>query len=400
VATRTALTGNYAVARAMKQIKPDVVAAYPITPQTDVVEEFSQFVADGLVPTEFVPCESEHSAMSTCIGAAAAGARVMTATSSQGLALMWEMLYIASGYRLPIVMALANRALSGPINIHCDHSDGMGARDSGWIQIYCKNQQEAYDTMLQAVRIAEHPDVLTPVMVCYDGFVVSHAMASVELLDDDQAAAFVGTYTPKYPLLDTKHPVTYGPLVLFDYYHEMKRQQVEGILSAPPVIEEVGRQFGDVSGRYYGLVEPYRLDDAEVAVVALGSAASTCEVVVDELRDAGVAAGSLRVRAFQPFPRDLVAKHLDGKKAVAVMDRAESFGARGGPLCTLVEASLYRAGKNVPVVNYIYGLGGRDTTTKDIHSVYDRIIGIARGGEVGQHYQYLSVRGGDGNGRN
>ena len=382
----------------MKQIKPDVVAAYPITPQTEVVEEFSQFVADGAVPTEFVPCESEHSAMSTCVGAAAAGARVMTATSSQGLALMWEMLYIASGFRLPITMALVNRALSSPINIHCDHSDGMGARDSGWIQLYCKNQQEAYDAMIQAVRIAEHPEVLTPVMVCYDGFVVSHAMTSVELLEDDKVAQFVGTYTPKYPLLDYKNPVTYGPLVLFDYYHEMKRQQVEGILNAPAVIEEVGRQFGEMSGRYYGLVEPYRLDDAEVAVVALGSAASTSEVVVDELRDAGIAAGSLCIRSFQPFPRELVARYLDGKKAVAVMDRAESFGAQGGPLCTLVEASLYRAGKSVPVVNYIYGLGGRDTTTKDIHQVYNRLLGIARGGEIGKQYQYLAVRGGDDNG--
>ena len=399
MSARTALTGNYAVARAMKQIRPDVVAAYPITPQTDVVEEFSQFVADGLVPTEFVACESEHSAMSTCIGAAAAGARVMTATSSQGLALMWEMLYIASGYRLPVVMALVNRALSSPINIHCDHSDGMGARDSGWIQLYCKNQQEAYDTMIQAVRIAEHPDVLTPVMVCYDGFLVSHALASVELLEDDKVADFVGTYTPKYPLLDYKKAVTYGPLVLFDYYHEIKRQQVEGILSAPPVIEEVGRQFGETAGRYYGLIEPYRLDGAEVAVVALGSAASTAEVVVDGLRDRGIAAASLCVRCFQPFPRELVAEKLGSLKAVAVLDRAESFGAQGGPLATMVEASLYRAGKSVPVVSYIYGLGGRDTGVKDIAQVYDRLLGIVKGGEIGKPYSYLAVRGGDDNGR-
>ncbi|MBI3990241.1 MAG: pyruvate ferredoxin oxidoreductase, partial [candidate division NC10 bacterium] len=257
-----ASTGNTAVAYAMRQIEPEVVAAYPITPSTQVMEAFSQFVADGVVQTELVPVESEHSAMSACIGAAAAGGRAMTATSSQGLALMHEVLYIASGLRLPVIMAVANRALSAPINIHGDHSDALGSRDAGWIQLYAENVQEVYDSVIQAVRIAEDQGVRLPVMVCMDGFTLSHTVERLEVLEDEAVKAFVGEPVTVHPLLDLEHPVTYGPMVLPDYYTELKHQQREAMAAAPEVIQEIGKEFGRAFGRFYGLLEPYRLEDA------------------------------------------------------------------------------------------------------------------------------------------
>src|SRR3972149_55546 len=270
---QTGLTGNSAVAYAMKQITRAVCAASPTPPSTQVVEDFSSYVADGVVTTELVTVESEHSAMSACIGAAAAGARGMTATSSQGPALMWEMLYIASGMRLPIVLADVNRALSAPINIHCDHSDTMGARDSGWIQLYSERGQEAYDNLFQAVRIAENENVLLPVMICLDGFITSHAIENISLLHDAEVKQFMGEYKAKDTLLDLDHPVTYGAMTLPDTYIEFKRQQSDAIARAKAVVAEVGKEFGARFGREYGLMEKYRLDDAEVAIVILSSAA-------------------------------------------------------------------------------------------------------------------------------
>src|SRR3989338_4944845 len=293
---QTGLTGNSAVAYAMKQINPDVCAAYPITPSTQIMEDFSSYVADGAVDTEFVTVESEHSAMSACIGASAAGARVMTATSSQGLALMWEMLYIASGMRLHIVLTNVNRALSAPINIHCDHSDSMGARDSGWIQLYSETVQEAYDNLLQAVRIAESEKVLLPVMVCLDGFITSHAIENISLIDDAEVREFIGEYKPQHPLLDTDNPVTYGAMTLPDTYIEFKHQQSEAIVRAKDVVSKIGMEFGKKFGREYGLMEKYRLDDADAAIVILSSAAGTTKVAVDELRKAGKRVGILRPR--------------------------------------------------------------------------------------------------------
>ena len=272
------LTGNDAGAEAMRQIDPDVVAAFPITPQTELMHKFAEHVADGDVKAELVLVESEHSAMSATVGAAAAGARPMTATSANGLALMWEIVYIAASYRLPIVMPVVNRALSGPINIHCDHSDTMGCRDTGWIQLYSENAQEVYDNILQAIRIAEHPDVLLPVMVTFDGFIISHTVEVMEALEDVEARKWVGEYEPKYTLLNTDSPVTFGPLDLQDYYFEHKRQQVEAMSHAPDVIREVGRDYGKLSGRAYDLFERYELDDAELAVVALGSTCGTAKV--------------------------------------------------------------------------------------------------------------------------
>ncbi len=391
---RMAVTGNAAVAYAMKQINPHVVAAYPITPQTDIVEEFSQFVADGLVTTEFVPVESEHSAMSSVVGAAAAGARAMTATSSQGLALMHEVLYIAAGMRLPIVMPVVNRALSAPINIHCDHSDSMGSRDSGWIQIYCKNAQEAYDTTIQAVRIAEHRDVRLPVMVCYDGFITSHGLTSLEPLGDEQVQRFVGKHVALHPLLDVSHPVTYGPLALFDYAFELRRQQAEGMFHAPRVMEEVAAEYAELSGRRYGLVEEYRLAGAEMVVIALSSAASTMEVVVDELRAQGVPVGLLRIRSYRPFPRPQILAALKEAKAVCVLDRADSPGAGNAPVGTDVRSLLFEAERRPLFMNGVFGLGGRDTGPRELKEVVVRLQRALASGEVSEPLFYLGVRGG------
>jgi len=386
------LTGDETAAEAMRQINPDVLAAYPITPQTETVQRFSEFVADGLVSTEMVRVESEHSAMSACVGAAAAGARAMTATSANGLALMWEIVYIAASYRLPIVMVVVNRALSGPINIHCDHSDSMGARDSGWIQLYSENCQEVYDNLIQAVRIGEDKDVLLPVMVTFDGFIISHAMERVEILEDEEVKSFIGEFRNPHSLLDIDHPVTYGPLDLYDYYFEHKRQQIEAMEKAPSVIKKVGREFGKLSGRPYDLLEKYKTEEAELIIVAAGSTAGTVKVVVDELREENVKAGLLKIRAFRPFPYQEIAQVLKEAKAVAVLDRSASFGAQGGPLFLEVRSSLFEKDRRPPVINYIYGLGGRDIKIEQIKRVYEDLEEIAMGRRPTQPVSYLGVR--------
>ena len=392
MAIRERLSGNEAVATAMKQINPDVVAAFPITPSTEVPQYFSQFVADGEVDTEFVAVESEHSAMSACIGASSAGARAMTATSANGMALMWEVLYIAASSRLPIVMPLINRALSGPINIHNDHSDSMGARDSGWIQLYSEDNQEAYDNIIQAVRIAEHKDVLLPVMVCMDGFIVSHSVENIELLETEKVRKFVGTYEPDEYLLNAKYPITMGPLDLPPHYFEHKRQQAEAMRNAKKVILQIAEEYEKLTGRKYGLFEEYRMEDAEVGIVILNSSAGTAKEVVDKLRDEGVKAGLVKIRVFRPFPADEIAKALSGLKALAVMDKADSFSAAGGPVFTEVRSALYGAKADTNVISYIYGLGGRDVTMDDIEEVYRNLIDIAKTGKISETYNYVGVR--------
>ena len=397
VRERIALTGNEAASLAMKQIDPDVCAAYPITPATEVMQIFAQYVADGQVNTELVTVESEHSAMSATIGAAAAGARSMTATSSQGLALMWEMLYIAAGLRLPIVMPMVNRALSSPINIHCDHSDSMGARDAGWIHIFCENAQEVYDSTIQAIRIAEHSDVLMPAMVNYDGFIISHAMEPVEPLKDADVQSFIGPYKPAYQLLDVDNPITVGAIDLTDYYFEHKRSQVEPTFHACKIIQEVGEQFGREFGRKYGLFEEYMLDDAEVAIVVLGSTAGTAKVVIDELRARGVKAGMLKLRIFRPFPHKQIADALGNVKAIAVMDRSEGMASMGGPVFAEIRSALYDYDKRPITVNYVYGLGGRDITLDHIRSVYGDLQRLAAEGKpvvdsISDLVTYLGVR--------
>jgi pyruvate ferredoxin oxidoreductase alpha subunit len=394
MSTFQALTGDNAAAVAMRQINPDVVAAYPITPQTETVEFFAEYVADGLVDTEFVCVESEHSAMSACIGASAAGARVMTATSANGLALMWEMLYIAASNRCPVVMGLVNRALSAPINIHCDHSDVMGMRDSGWIILFSEDGQEAYDNLIQAVRISEHPDVLLPVAVCQDGFITSHEMARVEVYDDETVRAFVGEYHPRWPLLDVDHPKTYGPLDFYDYYYEHKRQQVQAMENAAHAILEVAQAFNNTFGRSYGLFEPYRLDDAQVALVVANSTAGTAKTVVDRLRNEGLQVGLLKPRVFRPFPAQELAAALGHVRAVAVMDRSISFGAmaNAGPLFLELTAALAFYGVQVPVAGYVYGLGGRDIPPREIEQVYREALEIAETGQLERKVTYLGVR--------
>ncbi|MBP7165899.1 MAG: pyruvate ferredoxin oxidoreductase [Firmicutes bacterium] len=389
---RVAKTGNEAVAEGMRQINPDVVAAYPITPQTEIVQIFSSFVANGKVDTEFVTVESEHSAMSATVGAASAGARAMTATSANGLALMWEIVYIAASMRLPIVMPVVNRALSGPINIHCDHSDTMGARDSGWIQIFSENAQEAYDNLLQAVRIAENKNVLLPVMVTMDGFIISHAMEVMHLLEDEKVREWVGEYMPENPLLDVDNPITVGPLDLYDWNMEHKRQQAEAMTQAKPVILDVARDYAKLSGREYGLFEEYMLDDAEIAIVALGSTAGTAKEVVRALRAEGVKAGLLKVRVFRPFPACEIARALQGKKAVAVMDRSDSFNAVSGPVFAEIRSAMYGAENAPTIVDYIYGIGGRDVTMDHIKSVYDDLAKIVKTGQVERNLTYLGIR--------
>jgi pyruvate ferredoxin oxidoreductase alpha subunit len=386
-----AVTGNEAAANALRQAGPDVCAAYPITPQTDMMQRFAGFVANGEVDTEIILVESEHSAMSACVGASAAGGRVITATSSQGLALMWEILFIAAGDNLPIVMPVVNRALSAPLNIHGDHSDAMGARDTGWIQLWSENGQEAYDNIIQAFRIAEHMEIRLPVMVNLDGFIISHSIETLQYLDDADVKAFIGEFKNVNPLLDLKHPKSYGPLILPDLYHEYKRLQHEIMGRVKGVTLEVARDFEKLSGRKYGLFDAYRLEDAEVALVIMGSAAGTAKDVVDALRDRGVRAGLLKPRLFRPFPYEEVGGALRGLKAVAVMDRADSFGGYG-PLFMEISSALYQERERPALINKIYGLGGRDFLPEHAEEVFGELGGIASGGGVRLVKEYIGVR--------
>ena len=389
---RERLSGNEAAAIAMKQINPDVVAAYPITPSTEIPQYFSTFVSNGTVDTEFVAVESEHSAMSACVGAEAAGARAMTATSANGLSYMWEMIYIASSLRLPIVMSLVNRAVSGPLNIHNDHSDAMGVRDAGWIMLFSENNQEAYDNLIMAHRIAENKDVLLPLMVCQDGFITSHSIENIELIEDDKVKEFVGTYKPEHYLLNDKEPIAVGPLDVQSYLFEHKYQQAEAMRNAKKVILEVAKDFEKMTGRKYSFFEEYRMEDAEIAVVCMNSTAGTTKTVVDELREKGIKAGMIKVRVFRPFPAEEIAEALGNLKAVAIMDKADSLNAMGGALYEDVISSMYTAKKQVPAVSYVYGIGGRDTTSNNIHEVFDYLTQVAKTGEIDNPYRYVGLR--------
>ena len=368
-----------------------MVAAYPITPQTSLMQKFAEFVADGAVETEMILVESEHSAMSAAVGSAASGARTMTATAANGLALMWEIVYIAASSRLPIVMTVVNRALSAPINIHCDHSDAMGARDSGWIQLWSENAQEAYDNTIQAVKIAEDPKVRLPVMVNLDGFVISHGMENVNLYDDEKIRSFIGEYKLLVNLLDLKNPITIGPLDLQDYYFEHKRQQAEGMMNAEKVIEKVGKEFKSVFGTEYGIIEGYKAEDADFIIIGLGSTMGTLKAVIDEARKSGMKAGLIKLRVFRPFPKDVIRRVLKGRKAVAVLDRADSFNAVSGPLYSEITSALYGV-TDIPVVDYIYGLGGRDISISMLHRVCKETYDIAKKGKADTILKYLGVR--------
>lgn len=390
---RERLSGNEAAAIAMKQINPDVVAAFPITPSTEIPQYFSTFVNNGAVDTEFVAVESEHSAMSACVGAEAAGGRAMTATSANGLSYMWEMIYIASSMRLPIVMSLVNRAVSGPLNIHNDHSDAMGVRDAGWIMLFSENNQEAYDNLIMAHQIAEHKDVLLPLMVCQDGFITSHSIENIELIEDDKVKEFVGKYTPEHYLLNEKEPIAMGPLDLQAYLFEHKAQQAEAMRNAKQVILDVSSKFEEMTGRHYSFFEEYKLDDAEIAIVCMNSTSGTTKFVVDALREKGIKAGLLKVRVFRPFPAEEIANALAHLKAVAVLDKADSLNAIGGALYTDVTSGMYVNNKQVPCVNYIYGIGGRDTKADEIEAVFHDLEEIANTGKIENPYRYMGLRG-------
>ena len=385
------LSGNEAVAVAMRQIDPDVMGAFPITPSTEIPQYFAQYVADGKVHTELVTVESEHSSMSVCIGAAAAGGRAISATSSCGLALMYELLYVAASSRLPIVLAVSTRALSGPININNDHSDAMGARDAGWIQIYAENNQEVYDNYVQAFPIAEA--VRLPVMICMDGFITSHAVENIELLEDGEVKGFVGEYHPEHSLLKAGETMAVGPYDVTHYYFEHKKQEAEAMKAAKGAILEQGKRFGQMTGRTYGFFEEYCMEDAEEALVLIGSTAGTAKATVDQLRAQGKKVGLVKLRVFRPFPAEELAQALSHCKAVAVMDKSEGFSACGGPIFAETRSALYDLENRPKLINVVYGLGGRDVSTGDLANLYQRLEHIAQNGEVGEVYTHMGVRG-------
>ena len=393
MAIRERLSGNEAVAYAIKQINPDVFPAFPITPSTEIPQYVANYIANGEIDTEFIHVESEHSAMSATLGASAAGARALTATSSCGMALMWEELYVAASDRLPIVLALVNRALTGPININADHSDSMGARDSGWIQIYAESNQEVYDNFLQAFPIAEHKDVHLPIMICQDGFITSHGVENILLVEDDLAKEFVGEYEPEHYLLNAKEKMSVGPYAVSNYYMETKRAQRQAMMNAKQVILDMAEKFEKMTGRKYGFFEEYRMADAEYAIVIIGSAAGTCKAAIEHIRaTTGKKVGLIKIRVFRPFPEEELAQALSKVKAVAIMDRCEMFSATSGPLGAEVRAALYQAKSDVEAVNYFYGLGGRDITVQDFEEIYNRLEKIAETHEITDNYDYIGLR--------
>ena len=392
MAIKERMSGNEAVSYAIRQINPDVMPAFPITPSTEIPQMVSTYIANGKMDTEFIPVESEHSSMSATIGAQAAGARSLTATSSAGLALMWEELLLAASNRLPLVMALVNRTLSGPININCDHSGGMGARDTGWIQIYAENNQEAYDNFVQAYPIAEDERVHLPVMICQDGFITSHAVENIELLEDELVKDFVGEYEPEEYLLNPGKPIAVGPYSISNYAMEAKKNQEIALENSKEVILEVAEKFAKMSGRKYGLFEEYRTEDADYIMLIMGSAAGTAKQAVDDMREKGKKVGVLKLRVFRPFPADEIAKALKNCKAVAIMDRCESYNGNGGPLGSEVPAALFKNKVMIEAVNYIYGLAGRDFTISDATDIFNELQDMVENGTPVEQYQYVRLR--------
>ena len=392
MARRDRMSGNEAVSYAIRQINPDVMPAFPITPSTEIPQMVSNYIANGEMDTEFIPVESEHSSMSATIGAEAAGARSLTATSSAGLALMWEELLLAASNRMPCALALVNRTLSGPININCDHSDGMGARDTGWIQIYAENNQEAYDNFIQAYPIAEDPRVHLPIMICQDGFITSHAVENIELLEDADVKEFVGEYHPEEYLLNPGKPIAVGPYSVSNYAMEARKNQELALENSKEVILEVAKKFGELSGRQYGLFEEYRTEDADYIMLLIGSAAGTAKQAGDDLREQGKKVGVIKLRVFRPFPAKELAEALKNCKAVAIMDRTESYNGNGGPLGSEVTAGLYRQKVLITAVNYIYGLAGRDFTVQDVYDIFAELEHAVTSGTEVEQYQYIGLR--------
>ena len=390
---RIGLNGDEAVALAVKQVNVDVIAAYPITPQTIIVERLSEYVNNGELNAEFVPVESEHSALSTVVGAALAGARVFTATASQGLALMYEILWIASSLRLPIVMAIANRAFSAPINIHCSHDDAMAARDTGWIELFSENVQEAYDLTLQAFMMTENDNVMLPAIVNLDGFILSHSLADLYVFDDHEVAKLVRDERPIYKMsIDFKSPVTYGPLGLYDYYMEIKKQQAVAMRESYTYIKNVFEKYTELSNRKYSPVKTYGIEDAEIVVMALGSMAGNLRSIAKSLRKRGKKVGVVSLTLYRPFPEDIIIDVLKNVNVVVVMDRFPNFGSPGGPLFKDVAASLYHLKNRPLLLNIIYGLGGRETSPKEIKNIFERALEISKKGVVEEKEIWVGVR--------
>ncbi len=386
------MSGNEAVAFAIRQINPDVMPAFPITPSTEIPQMVSTYIANGEMDTEFIPVESEHSSMSAAIGAEAAGARSLTATSSAGLALMWEELLLAASNRMPLVLALVNRTLSGPININCDHSDSMGARDTGWIQIYAENNQEAYDNFIQAYPIAEDKNVHLPVMICQDGFITSHAVENILLEDDASVKEFVGEYNPEEFLLNPGKPIAVGPYSVSNYAMEARYNQEMAMENSKAVIIEVAKKFKEKFGRGFELFEEYKTEDADYIMLIMGSAAGTAKQAVDDLREKGMKVGVLKLRVFRPFPAEEITEALKGCKAVAIMDRTESYNGHGGPLASEVTAGLYRSKVMIETVCYTYGLAGRDFTVETAYEIFDELKDVVENGKKVKQHRYIGLR--------
>lgn len=392
MAIKERMSGNEAVSYAIRQVNPDVMPAFPITPSTEIPQMVSTYIANGEMDTEFIPVESEHSSMSAAIGAEAAGARSLTATSSAGLALMWEELLLAASNRLPLALTLVNRTLSGPININCDHSDGMGARDTGWIQIYAENNQEAYDNFIQAYPIAEDKRVHLPIMICQDGFITSHAVENIELMEDELVKDFVGEYEPEEYLLNPGKPIAVGPYSVTNYAMEAKKNQEIALENAKEVILEVAEKFEKISGRRYGLFEEYKTDDADYIMLLIGSAAGTAKQAVDDLRAKGKKVGVIKLRVFRPFPAEELAEAVKNAKAVAIMDRCESYNGNGGPLGSEVMAGLFRSKVMITAVNYIYGLAGRDFTVNEVYDIFNELEECIENGTEPEQFKYIGLR--------
>ena len=389
------MSGNEAVAYAIKQINPDVMPAFPITPSTEIPQLVSNYIANGEMDTEFIPVESEHSSMSATIGAQAAGARSLTATSSCGLALMWEELLIAASNRMPCALALVNRTLSGPININCDHSDGMGARDTGWIQIYAETNQEAYDNFIQAYPIAEDKNVHLPIMICQDGFITSHAVQNIELNEDKDVKDFVGEYNPEEYLLNTGYPMSVGPYSISNYAMEARKAQEVAMENSKEVIIKVAKAYKEKFGRGFELFEEYKTEDADYIMLIMGSAAGTAKQAVDDLRQKGMKVGVLKLRVFRPFPAEEIANSLKNCKAVAIMDRTESYNGHGGPLASEVLAGLYRSKVMIETVAYTYGLAGRDFTVENVYEIFDELHDVVNNNKKVTQHRYINLRTND-----
>jgi pyruvate ferredoxin oxidoreductase alpha subunit len=381
--------GSYAVAHAVMCCRPDVISAYPITPQTHIVENLSQMVADGELDSEFLTVDSEFSALSVLVGSSACGARSYSSTTSQGLALMYEVLYNVSGMRLPIVMNVANRAIGAPLNIWNDQQDAIGARDVGWLQIYAENVQEAVDATLQAYKIAEDAQIRTPIMVCMDGFVLTHVYEPVELLDKEMSKEFLPDYQPA-DILDPAHPKTFGAFADPSTFTEFRYQQFEAQQKALIKIETVAREFEETFGRYYGgLLDGYFLDDAEIVIVTLGSVIGTIKDAIDAMRAEGKKVGLLKVRSYRPFPVQALRKALKDASIIAVIEKDVSIGGEAG-LVTDLKAAFYNSNIRSPIIGFTAGLGGRDITIKDIRNIVAKAEAARKG--IQSEFEFLNLR--------